>query len=400
MSINPRVSIFTTHYDNIGRLTKAGTDTFAYDKAGNNQNNAATYNTKNNQMNENLLYKITYDAMGNIATKYNKLTQHTSNYTFNARNQLTSYSKLDENNNTTKTLSYTYDAFNRRVSKTEDNVEQKYLYDGDDIVALLDSSNQVIATITHDESIDTPLSITNANGTFYYHRDHQGSIVALTDSAGTVVESFTYDNHYGTITDHTINTVANNPYGYTGRELDTEELYYYRARYYDATLERFIGEDPIGFMSGDFNFYRYVGNSAVNFNDANGLLAASLSGGGSIGGHLGFGGGNISGGLGYGSNGPFYWFTVCFRLGFGFGVFAGGVVSGGIDPFPEKSDCLNKDCVDTWSFGAGGDLGLGGSYGAAGGIGSGGVNGLRTKGGGGYGFSGGIEICVTRSCLI
>ena len=64
------------------------------------------------------------------------------------------------------------------------------------------SSNTVVTTITHDESIDTPLSITNANGTFYYHRDHQGSIVALTDSNGQVVESFTYDNHYGTIVDH------------------------------------------------------------------------------------------------------------------------------------------------------------------------------------------------------
>jgi len=124
--------------------------------------------------------------------------------------------------------------------------------------------------LTHDESIDTPLSITNQNGTFYYHRDHQGSIVALTDSAGTVVESFTYDNHYGTIINHTKTTETNNPYAYTGRELDTDELYYYRARYYDPQIQRFISEDPIGFDSGDFNFYRYVGNSPINFIDPSG----------------------------------------------------------------------------------------------------------------------------------
>ena len=44
-----------------------------------------------------------------------------------------------------KTLTYTYDAFNRRVSTTDTSagsvaVTQKYLYDGDDIVAILDSN--------------------------------------------------------------------------------------------------------------------------------------------------------------------------------------------------------------------------------------------------------------------
>jgi len=275
MSINPRVSLFNStnySYDNIGRLTQAGADSFSYDKAGNNQNNNAVYNLLNNQMNESLLYKITYDSMGNIATKYNKLNKTLNTYTFNVRNQLIQFTKQDENNQTTKTLTYTYDAFNRRVSKTEDNTTQKYLYDGDDIIAILDDQDQVIATITHDESIDTPLSITNANGTFYYHRDHQGSIVALTDSTGAVVESFQYDNHYGTITNHTKTIETNNPYAYTGRELDTPELYYYRARYYDPTIQRFVSEDPIGFSSGDFNWYRYVGNRPVSLVDPLGLL--------------------------------------------------------------------------------------------------------------------------------
>jgi len=41
--------------------------------------------------------------------------------------------------------------------------------------------------------------------------------------------------------------------------------------YYDPTLQRFISEDPIGFASGDFNWYRYVGDSPVNFVDPKGL---------------------------------------------------------------------------------------------------------------------------------
>jgi len=64
----------------------------------------------------------------------------------------------------------------------------------------------------------------------------------------------------------------------TGRENDGTGLsgvegglYYYRARYYSPTLQRFISEDPIRFLGG-INYYRYVDNNPVNFNDPYGLV--------------------------------------------------------------------------------------------------------------------------------
>jgi len=51
------------------------------------------------------------------------------------------------------------------------------------------------------------------------------------------------------------------------------EVKRYRARYYDPTTQRFLSQDPIGFASGDFNFYRYVGNSPGNFVDPSGKSA-------------------------------------------------------------------------------------------------------------------------------
>lgn len=103
--------------------------------------------------------------------------------------------------------------------------------------------------------------------------------VSLTSlMSAQVIESFTYDNHYGTITNHTKTIETNNPYGYTGREFDTEELYYYRARYYDPTTQRFLGEDPIGFESADFNFYRYIHNSTITFKDPLGLKTGGMFG--------------------------------------------------------------------------------------------------------------------------
>ncbi|PYU65848.1 MAG: hypothetical protein DMG56_02085 [Acidobacteria bacterium] len=47
-----------------------------------------------------------------------------------------------------------------------------------------------------------------------------------------------------------------NSFAYTGRELDPTGLYFYRDRYYNPQLGRFISEDPVGFKSG-INVYAY-----------------------------------------------------------------------------------------------------------------------------------------------
>ena len=59
--------------------------------------------------------------------------------------------------------------------------------------------------------------------------------------------------------------------GFTGREWDAEtQLYFYRARYYDPQLGRFLSEDPIG-LAGGINPYVYAGNDPVNHKDPYGL---------------------------------------------------------------------------------------------------------------------------------
>jgi len=53
-------------------------------------------------------------------------------------------------------------------------------------------------------------------------------------------------------------------------------LYFYRARYYDAELWRFISQDPIG-IKDDINLYNYVGGNPVNWADPLGLEKSLLS---------------------------------------------------------------------------------------------------------------------------
>lgn len=58
---------------------------------------------------------------------------------------------------------------------------------------------------------------------------------------------------------------------FTGREYDGEtELYYLRARYYDASTGRFVSRDPIGQVD-NINLYTYAQNNPLRFTDPMGL---------------------------------------------------------------------------------------------------------------------------------
>jgi len=120
----------------------------------------------------------------------------------------------------------------------------------------------VVASTT--VAVTTPV----ANGTLFYHQDGLGTVTELTDSNGAVAKAYAYDA-YGNLLESP--GTVEQPYTYTGREFDSESgLYYYRARYYDATTGRFLQNDPIG-LRGGLNVYRYVDNNPSNWTDATGL---------------------------------------------------------------------------------------------------------------------------------
>jgi RHS repeat-associated protein len=59
-------------------------------------------------------------------------------------------------------------------------------------------------------------------------------------------------------------------------EFDSETgLYYYRARYYDSRIGRFLSEDALRFVTGS-NFYPYTNNNPANLTDPLGLCSISL----------------------------------------------------------------------------------------------------------------------------
>ena len=110
---------------------------------------------------------------------------------------------------------------------------------------------------------------------FYYHRNQQYSITALTDNSGTPVERYAY-TAYGepTILDGpgtTTRTASfiNNPYLYTAQEYDPETaLYHFNARMYEGRKGRFLSHDPIMYPDGAS---AYAISNSVNGVDPAGL---------------------------------------------------------------------------------------------------------------------------------
>ena len=137
-----------------------------------------------------------------------------------------------------------------------------------DIALVVDAGGTLVERYLYGDGVDNVLSREKSGTVVWSLGDRQGSVVDLVNQDGTILNHFVYDgfgNRTGT-------TAVDFRYGYTGRELDGETgLYYYRARYYDSSLGRFISEDPIGFSAGDTNLYRYVNNSPTNFTDPTGM---------------------------------------------------------------------------------------------------------------------------------
>ncbi len=189
----------------------------------------------------------------------------TTQYSWDARGRLTGAALSSG-----QTISYSYDLFNRRISRTAGGTTTQFLYDGADVVLdrLSDSSG---VDYLHGVDVDEHLRQNSvATGSLYSLQDHLGSIAALTDASGNVAERQQYEPFGGSAGS------SFTRYGYTGRERDNATtLLHYRNRWYDPEQGRFLSEDPAGFAGG-LNLYSYVGNNPIFYNDPFGLSIATF----------------------------------------------------------------------------------------------------------------------------
>lgn len=159
-------------------------------------------------------------------------------------------------------VDYYYNADNLRVEKHHAGGAKEQFYYCDAFVVEDQDGSQALVReyMQGGQYIDKVIAV-KTGGSYYYMYDLRFNEYGFVDSTGAVVESTRYDG-YGkrTLMDASFSTigspVVDQPYSYTGQRLDTESgLQYYRARYFDNDMGRFISRDPIGYVDG-LNLYR------------------------------------------------------------------------------------------------------------------------------------------------
>ena len=206
---------------------------------------------------------ISYDAQGNPTTYLG----HT--LTWEKGRQLKSF---DGN-------TYTYNANGIRTSKTVNGVKHTYLLDGTKILRETWGDNVLIPLYDNEDSVCGILY----NGTpYYFLKNLQGDIIAITDQEGTTVARYSYDA-WGvcTVAEDTSdsNIAAINPFRYRGYYYDAEiGMYYLQSRYYDPDVGRFLSADDVAYLYSDgvnhgINLYQYCENNPTNLVDPAGSIA-------------------------------------------------------------------------------------------------------------------------------
>jgi len=204
---------------------------------------------------------LDYDFAGNL-TQDRASDGTLTTYTYDMENHLV---RVD--GQTSATLAY--DTLGRLFRFTSGANATHFLYDGDALV-----SEYFNGTLTrryvHSDQVDDPLiqySGTDLSVRRYLHADHQGSIIAHSDTNGAVTQKNSYDP-YGIPA-----STNDGRFGYTGQVwLKELGLNYYKARIYSPRLGRFMQSDPV-FYEDDMNVYAYVKNDPIGQRDPTGKVA-------------------------------------------------------------------------------------------------------------------------------
>lgn len=241
---------------------------FRYDALGNRisvqEEDGKTTNYRVNNVNEyteitgSQAFTPQYDANGNMV----KDDAYTYRYDYN--NKLI---QVDD-----RTAIYLYDALGRRIRKTTAEGTVNFFYAGDDVIEEQDGAKASLATYLVGNGIDDLIKMNRNGSDYFYYTNHLGSVMAITDRSGEIVERYEYDpfgkvSFYNGSGTALMKSAIGNEVLFTGRSYNAESgLYDYRARAMNPNIGRFVQVDPLLYVDG-MNALGYVNNNSVGFVD-------------------------------------------------------------------------------------------------------------------------------------
>ena len=265
-----------------------------YDNSGNRTStNGVGSASSSNRLLTDGVYNYTYDADGNCIARTNISDGTVTGYEWNNAGELTAVLQFPNwgdyvaGSGSTSETDYSYNAAGQMVTMSPNSgPSQHYVYDGQNLALVLNSSGQVLERDLYGPAVNqvlatetvTPSSAPQAAGTVNW---------LLTDNQGTVrdVAQFNSGTSATTVQDHLVfdstgqlTSQRNSAYQpritYQGMWLDpASDLLYDKARWYNAVDSLFMSPDPLGFAGGQTNLNEFVGNSPTNRTDPSGLQA-------------------------------------------------------------------------------------------------------------------------------
>lgn len=271
-------------YDGAGQLTGVtrqgvALESYTYDANGNrlsSHRHASGTLDRANRVTRAGDWNYEYDGEGNRVRKFSEAEDWV--YEYDHRNRLTRVWHSVGKGPLLPVAEYRYDLRDRRIAVIQDGtVTWTYFAEENPVVDFVGTETDPVARYCYGDKPDELWTIwRREEGYFFPLLDQVGTLRELLDDAGTVVASYEFDSFGNRLSATGPRPELAGRFGFAAREADwATGLIYFRARWYDPDLGRFLSEDPLGFAARDSNLYRYAANRPIRFRDPSGTVTAT-----------------------------------------------------------------------------------------------------------------------------
>ncbi len=234
-------------YDPLRQLIAENDYTYSYDSLYNRVAKDTTRHTLNelSQLTDDGVTKYDYDPNGNL------IQAGSIHLSYDALDRLIGVSING------KKYTYTYDAFNRRLSKRTPKETIRYIWQIKNEIGSSKGELRILGEGLGAE-IGATVFIQLTKKLYVPFHDQRGALTVLVDLKGKPVETVRY-----TAFGEELTNTAYTPWHFASKRLDPETGYlYFSRRYYSPSFGRWITPDPQGFADGP-NLYAYVANTPL-----------------------------------------------------------------------------------------------------------------------------------------